>query len=1132
MKKLFSRYHLTTVGLFLLLFAFKGQAQTGPSNDSLYIVGSATPGGWSNPIPAADVAAQTFTEVSPTDYKITVQLIGGDEYKFISQNGSWGNNWGISVADNPAEVNGGAFTFNSNNILAPSLTGSYTIEVNFTTNTFTITLASTPKVTITSFSPTSAAAGTTDTIRGGGFTGATSVSFGGVAATSYTVLNDSTLTAVVGKGASGNVQVIAPKGTGILSGFTYNTNTLFIVGNATIGGWNNPIPSADSAAQQFIQISPTEYKITVQLFADSSYKFIPQDGSWTISYGISVANDPNEINGGAFVSGGNNILAPATTGVYVIDVNFATNTFTVTPVTTPSTTSISSFTPTSADSGTTVTVKGSGFTGATAVSFGGTAATSFSVLNDSTLTAVVGGGASGSVQVIDPNGTAILAGFIYITTPVNNTLFIVGSATANGWNNPLQTVDSAAQQFTQVSSTEYKITTHLIGDSSYKFIPTDGSWTTSYGIAVANNTAEIYGGAITSTNPQNILAPSLSGTYTIDVNLATSSFTVTLLSPDVLFIVGSATASGWNNPLVSADSAAQEFTKINATQFQITVNLLAGKEYKFLGQDNGTWTNNWGIAVADDPNEVNGGPFIYGTSTQNILAPAQDGAYTILVDFAKDSFTVTLDSLSPVNITSFSPTTADSGTVVTIKGTGFTGTVAVGFGNLPASSFTVVNDSTITAVVGDDASGSILVDAPNGIVSLAGFTYVVSNNSLYIVGSATAGGWNNPIPTADSVAQMFTPISTSVFTITTHLIADSSYKFLPTDNGVWTTSYGIAIANDPAEINGGALISTNSNNILAPALSGTYTIVVNLATNTFTVTLVSPDSLYIVGNATANGWNNPLQAAYTSTQTFAQVSPTEYRLTVYLTADSAYKFIAQNGNWTYNWGVATANDSASINGGTLFYGVTSQDILAPTISGTYIIDVNFATNSFTVISTLPVKLASFVAASSGNTVATSWQTATELNTSHFNVQHSTNGNSFTNIGSVKAVGTGSHNYQFIDVSPVDGINYYRLQIVGTDGSYEYSKVVAVNYVGIINKFALYPTVTHDGNVNIRINLSTACNAFVKVVDLNGRILQTSNITIAEGSNLVPYKITAAAKGTYIVTVETSTGKQAFKVILE
>ena len=74
---------------------------------------------------------------------------------------------------------------------------------------------------ITSFTPTSAAAGTSVIISGFGFTGATSVTFGGIPAASFVVNSFWSITAVLGGGLSGNVSVTTPIGTGIKSGFIY-----------------------------------------------------------------------------------------------------------------------------------------------------------------------------------------------------------------------------------------------------------------------------------------------------------------------------------------------------------------------------------------------------------------------------------------------------------------------------------------------------------------------------------------------------------------------------------------------------------------------------------------------------------------------------------------------------------------------------------------------------------------------------------------------------------------------------------------------------------------------------------------------------------------------------------------------
>ncbi|HXS55158.1 MAG TPA: SusE domain-containing protein [Hanamia sp.] len=115
---------------------------TPPTTGTLFIVGSATPGGsahgWDNPI-TQPVAAQQFTQVSNTVYTITIPLIGGGEYKFIAVNGNWTQQWSIAKNDDPDMVTGGDLVFNGANILAPAASGNYKIEVDFQRGKFSVT---------------------------------------------------------------------------------------------------------------------------------------------------------------------------------------------------------------------------------------------------------------------------------------------------------------------------------------------------------------------------------------------------------------------------------------------------------------------------------------------------------------------------------------------------------------------------------------------------------------------------------------------------------------------------------------------------------------------------------------------------------------------------------------------------------------------------------------------------------------------------------------------------------------------------------------------------------------------------------------------------------------------------------
>lgn len=81
------------------------------------------------------------------------------------------------------------------------------------------------------------------------------------------------------------------------------------------------------------------------------------------------------------------------------------------------------------------------------------------------------------------------------------------------------------------------------------------------------------------------------------------------------------------------------------------------------------------------------------------------------------------------SLVSFSPTSALAGATITLKGTNFTDASAVSIGGANASSFTVVSDSVITAVVSASSiSGDVVVTNSIGSSTVSGFTMLVAPN--------------------------------------------------------------------------------------------------------------------------------------------------------------------------------------------------------------------------------------------------------------------------------------------------------------------------------------------------------------------------------------------------------------------
>ncbi len=109
---------------------------TPPASGTLFITGSAVPSGWVNNPPAT----QQFAMVSPTHFVLnSVAITGGNSYTFLSNFNSWDYKYSIAVKNDPTAVNGGDFQWQGNDILAPSVSGNYKIDVDFQRGKFTLT---------------------------------------------------------------------------------------------------------------------------------------------------------------------------------------------------------------------------------------------------------------------------------------------------------------------------------------------------------------------------------------------------------------------------------------------------------------------------------------------------------------------------------------------------------------------------------------------------------------------------------------------------------------------------------------------------------------------------------------------------------------------------------------------------------------------------------------------------------------------------------------------------------------------------------------------------------------------------------------------------------------------------------
>ena len=173
-------------------------------------------------------------------------------------------------------------------------------------------------------------------------------------------------------------------------------------------------------------------------------------------------------------------------------------------------------------------------------------------------------------------------------------------------------------------------------------------------------------------------------------------------------------------------------------------------------------------------------------------------------------------------------------------------------------------------------------------------------------------------------------------------------------------------------------------------------------------------------------------------------------------------------------------------------------------------------------SALAVSLTEFGVTKEGSVSLASWITESEQNNSHFNVQRSLDGNEFTTLGTVntKAVdgnSNGTLNYDFTDVRPAVGHNYYRLQMVDQAGKQTYSQIVDIVWGADGSVVTIYPNPATD-KLNVDVSIDKVAQIEVRLLDMSGRVIKSVVQQSAKGMNNVSINLSDIATGVYGVQI--------------
>ncbi len=155
---------------------------------------------------------------------------------------------------------------------------------------------------------------------------------------------------------------------------------------------------------------------------------------------------------------------------------------------------------------------------------------------------------------------------------------------------------------------------------------------------------------------------------------------------------------------------------------------------------------------------------------------------------------------------------------------------------------------------------------------------------------------------------------------------------------------------------------------------------------------------------------------------------------------------------------------------------------------------------------LPVILSKFKIQNSNYTNIISWQTAEEINNSHFELEHSIDGRLFSQIAVIEGKGNTrtNTNYNYTHNNVKSGSHYYRIKQVDFDGNYEYFGPIKTFVEG--DGVLVYPTTT-SGTLYIKGDYNE--NETYQVFSISGQMIEIGSLS----SEL---DFSSLERGTYIL----------------
>jgi len=200
---------------------------------------------------------------------------------------------------------------------------------------------------------------------------------------------------------------------------------------------------------------------------------------------------------------------------------------------------------------------------------------------------------------------------------------------------------------------------------------------------------------------------------------------------------------------------------------------------------------------------------------------------------------------------------------------------------------------------------------------------------------------------------------------------------------------------------------------------------------------------------------------------------------------------------------------------------------------------SFDTNRFMVVfgalRALPIDVITITAQAKNSGVEVNWTSKTETDMDRYEVERSEDGTNFTKQHTTIAIGNSSFpvNYNWFDVAPVKGNNFYRIKAFDKTGLTKYSAVVKVNIGELQTGISIKPNPVTGNSVGLQLNnIDKGTYTMILYNNLGQNVYQTQVYhTGGTAFKIIPLS-KALANGTYRLSLAGMDGERFITQIIK